>query len=261
MKIILILILAPVLIVFLIFSAWFIAVPEDLILDYIERAVKSDRIKIKAEGIKKGFFLTLGVKRLNINMQDGTPLLNIDNVNIKPDFSSFVKLKPQLPFTGFIGSGALEGFYNIKQEAVIVNARDVKLQDIGALKLINIEGDGKLFLKMEIIRGEGNILLNVKDASLKTTYLPGGYILPLEWFNDIKGLLSAKRDLLEVKSFTLEGEGVFARIKGNITGGAANLRMEIMPDASFKKPSLLILISPFQASPGYYVIPVNMKIW
>lgn len=259
MKIILILIFAPILLVFFVFGTWYIAVPEDVISNYIVGSVRSDRIKIETEGIKKGFFLTLGINKLKLNMQDGFSLLNFEDVYIKPDFASIIKLNPQLPFRGRIGSGVVDGLYDIRQKALTLSAGGINLQDIGALKLINLEGGGNLSIKMEIVNSEGNILLNIKDASLKTTYLPGGYILPLEWFNDIKGLLSAKKNLVEVKSFTLEGEGIFARIKGNIVGGAADLKMEIMPDANFKRPSLLILISPFQVSPGYYVIPIKMQ--
>jgi type II secretion system protein N len=259
MKIILILILLPILIVFLIFGAWFIAVPEDMVAGYISSAVKSDKIKIKTEGIEKGFFLSLNIQKIELKRADETPLIAFDNLHIKPDFTSFVKLKPQLPFTGHIHSGFLEGVYDIRREAVMLNAGDIKLQDLSALKLVNIEGDGKLSVKMEIIQGEGNILLNVKDASLKTTFLQGGYVLPLNWFNDIKGLLAVKKNILEVKSFTLEGEGVYARIKGSVTGDASDLTMEVMPDESFKNSSLLMLISPFQASPGYYVIPIKLK--
>ncbi len=259
MKIILILILLPISILFLIFGVWFIAVPEDMIDGYITSSVKSDKVKLKTEGIKKGFFLSLNIQKIELKRADETPLIALDNLHIKPDFTSFVKLKPQLLFSGQIHSGSVQGFYDIRQEAVMLNAGDIKLQNLSALKLVNIEGDGNLSVKMEIIKGEGNILLNVKDASLKTAFLQGGYVLPLNWFNDIKGLLGVKKNVLEVKSFTLEGEGVYARIKGNVTSDGADLSMEVMPDASFKKSSLLMLISPFQASPGYYVIPIKLK--
>ncbi len=258
-KIFFILVLSPIFIIFLIFGAWYIAVSEDMISSYISDSVKSDKIKIKTEGIEKGFFLSLNINKVELKRIDETRLINLEKVHIKPDFMSFIKLTPVLPFVGQIGSGAVEGTYDIKQKSLVMNAGNIKLEDISALKLINVEGEGRLFIKMEITRGKGDILFNIKDAKLKTTYLPGGYILPLNWFNDIKGLLTVSKDVIEVKSFTLEGEAVYARIKGNISGGSTDLSMEIMPDASFKQNSLLILISPFQASPGYYVIPIKLK--
>lgn len=259
MKIILALILFLIFLISLIFGVWFIAVPEDMISGYISDSVKSDKLKIKTQGIEKGLFLTLRIRKIEIKRADETSLAVFENLYIKPDFPSFFKLKPQIPFTAEIHSGTAQGAYDVRKEALVLNARDIKLQDISALKLINVEGEGRLFLKIEIIKDEGNILFNIKDASLKTTYLPGGYILPFNWFNNIKGLLSIKKEGVEVKSFALEGEGIYARIKGSITTDASDLNMEIMPDESFKKSPLLILISPFQVSPGYYIIPIKLK--
>ncbi len=259
MKILLILILLPIVVIFTIFGAWFIAVPEDMISDYITNSVKSDKIIIKTQGIKKGLFLNLNIRKIDIKKKDETPLLTIENVHAKPDFMSLLKLNPQLPFTGQIHSGLIEGVYSVKEEALKLNGRDINLKDITSLKLVNVEGEGNLSIKMEIIRGQGDVLFNVKDARLKQTILPGGYFLPLNLFNDIKGLLAVKKDVLEVKAFSLEGEGVYARIKGNITGSDVDLNMELMPDASFQKPSMLLLISPFQVSPGYYLIPIKLK--
>ncbi len=259
MRILLIIILLPIFIALLIFGAWFIAVPESMIHDFITNSVKSEKILIKPEGIEKGLFFTLTIDKIEIKKKDETPLLSLRNVNLKPDFMSLIKLNPQLFFTGQIHSGVIEGNYLTKEKSLNMRGRDIKLGEIQSLKLLNIEGEGNLSLKAEIIKGEGEIIFNVKDARLKTTILPGGYILPLNWFNDIKALLAVRHAITEVKSFTLEGDGVYARIKGNITGDALDLKMELMPDASFKQPSLLMLIEPFRASPGYYVIPINLK--
>lgn len=259
MRILLIIILLPIFIALLIFGAWFIAVPEGMIHDFISNSAKSDKILIKPDGIEKGLFFTLNIGKIEIKKKDETSLLTIENVQIKPDLMSLIKLTPQLPFTGNMHSGVIEGIYGTKDDSLNMRGKDIKLEEIQPLKLLNIEGQGNLSFKMETIKGEGEIIFNVREAKLKTTILPGGYILPLNWFNDIKALLAVRRATTEIKSFTLEGDGVYARIKGNITGDALDLKMELMPDASFKQPSLLMLIEPFKASPGYYVIPINLK--
>lgn len=258
MRILLIFILLPVFIALLIFGAWFIAVPEGMISDLIINSVKSDKVSIKPEGIKKGIFFTLNIGRIEVKKKDETSLLIIENVQIKPDLMSLIKLTPELPFTGQMHSGIIEGVYGIKENSLALRGKDIKLEEIPSLKIINIEGEGSLSFKLEIIKGQGDIILNVRDARLKTTILPGGYILPLNWFHDIKGVLAIGNQTTEIKSFTLEGDGVYARVKGNLTDNAIDLRMEVMPEASFKKPSLLMLIESFKVSPGYYVIPINL---
>ncbi len=257
MRLLLILILSPLIIISLMLGAWFIAVPEGMIHDFIRDSIKSEKFHIKPEGIKKGLFLTLNIEKIEIKKKDETLLLNFNNIAIKPDFISLLKLSPILFFTGQTHSGIIEGFYGIKENILNLQGKDIKLSEIPSLKLLNIEGDGNLFLKSQVINDQGEIILSVKDAKLKTSIMPGGYILPLNWFNDIKGLLAISKEITEVRSFTLEGEGIYARIKGNIMGGIIDLRMEVMPDASFKNPSLLMLIEPFKASPGYYVIPIK----
>lgn len=259
MRILLIFILLPVFIALMIFGAWFIAVPEGMISDLIINSVKSDKVLIKPEGIKKGLFFTLNIGRIEVKRKDETPLLTIENVQIKPDFMSLIKLTPQLPFTGQMHSGIIEGVYGVKGNSLNLQGKDIKLEEIPSLKLVNIEGEGNLSLKLGIIKGQGEIIFNVRDARLKTIILPGGYILPLNWFHDIKGLLAVGNEITEFKSFTLEGDGVYARVKGNLAGDTIDLKMEVMPEASFKKPSLLMLIEPFKVSPGYYVIPIKMR--
>lgn len=259
MRILLILILLPIIILSLIFGAWFIAVPESMIYDLISDSVKSDKVSIRYEGIKKGLFFTFNIGKIEIKKKDETHLLTIENVDIKPDFMSLIKLSPQLTFAGQAHSGIIEGVYGTKEKTLDLRGKDIKLAELKSLKLVNIEGEGNISLKLQMIKNQGDLILNVRDARLKAAILPGGYIIPLNWFHDIKGLLEIKPETTEVKSFTLEGDGIYARIKGNITGNAIDIKMEVMPDASFKTPSLLMLIEPFKASPGYYIIPINLK--
>lgn len=259
MKILLIIILILLFFISFIFGAWIIAIPEGLIQDFIKDSIKSDKIYVKPEGIKKGLFLTLSIEKIEVRKKDETLLLTLNNLNLKPDFISLLKLSPALLFTGQSHSGTIEGFYGIKENILNLDGRDIKLGEIPSLKLFHIEGTGNLALRIRIINEQGEIIFNLKDAKLQTTILPGGYLLPLNWFNDIKGLFHVNKGVTEVKSFTLEGNGVYARAKGNITNEMIDLKMEIMPDASFKNSALLKLIEPFHASPGYYVIPINLK--
>jgi len=259
MKTLFIILSIPIILVFLILGAWYIVVPEATIHDLLSGAVKSNKILINPEGIEKGIFLSLNIRKIDFKKKDETLVAQLEDVDIRPDFWSLIKLNPLFLFTGRMHSGIIEGTYGIKENALILNGQDIKLQETQAQKLLNIEGEGKIFLKAQIKNGQGEVIFNVRDAVLKMTTLPGGFIVPLNWFNDIKGLLAVTKKTTEVKSFTLEGDGVYARVKGNITGDAIDLQMEVMPDASFKQPSLLILIEPFKVSPGYYVIPVNLK--
>lgn len=259
MKILLILIIFPLFVVSIIFGAWLIAIPESMIYDFISNSIRSEKVSIKPEGIEKSLFLGLDIKKIEIKKKDGTTLLIIENIRIRPSLLSLLKFNPQLPFTGQIHSGIIEGSYIFKGKTLNMQGKDIRIEEIPFLRLINIEGQGSLSLKLEIIDGQGDIIFNVKDAKLKSTILQGGYILPLNWFNDIKGLFAVRKEMTEVKSFTLQGDGVYARIKGSIKGDIIDLKMELMPEASFKNPSLLMLIEPFKVSPGYYVIPINLK--
>ena len=70
-----------------------------------------------------------------------------------------------------------------------------------------------------------------------------------------------KHGVLYLGFLSLEGEGIYARVKGDVMGDRLDLKIELMPDSSSKgKANIFSKIENFQVSPGHYVIPIKSGI-
>ena len=62
---------------------------------------------------------------------------------------------------------------------------------------------------------------------------------------------------LQVDSISLEGEKGFARLKGKINNGLADMTLELMPLKDSLNTLESMLIGKYIVSPGFYEIPIN----
>ena len=106
----------------------------------------------------------------------------------------------------------------------------------------------------------GNLKFTVEDADIRTASF-GGVPLPLNMFHTARGAMETDGSVLRIISFAMEGKGIYARIKGDVTGRMLNLTMEIMPDATLEGQNLMFsMIRRYEVSPGYYSIPIRSSI-
>ncbi|MDH5203807.1 MAG: type II secretion system protein GspN, partial [Nitrospirota bacterium] len=64
-----------------------------------------------------------------------------------------------------------------------------------------------------------------------------------------------------ISSLSLQGDGIYARVKGNIKKNVMDLTLELMQDSSSAdKSSLLLFLENYKVSPGYYVIPIKGNV-
>ena len=70
---------------------------------------------------------------------------------------------------------------------------------------------------------------------------------------------------LNLESFTLEGDGLYVRLKGDlplaatIAAAPLNLTLELMPTAEFldRQKYVFLLLVKYQKSPGHYEVPIR----
>jgi type II secretion system protein N len=92
-----------------------------------------------------------------------------------------------------------------------------------------------------------------------------GVPLPDADYPEVQGVLRAGSGTITLTSFTLQGEGIYSRIKGDMplvgTLGAAplNLTIELMPKPEFleKQKFVFLLLAKYLATPGHYEIPLR----
>jgi type II secretion system protein N len=138
-----------------------------------------------------------------------------------------------------------------------VRVDGAQLQDMPIFAMLGIDGRGTLSGDLNIRDTKGTVTFSVADARFSRAAF-AGVAVPLEVFTGARGAMTVDGSTLRVQSFALEGEGIYARLRGDITAGRMNLTMELMPEKSFRDQNLVfMLLTKYQVSPGYYSIPLN----
>jgi len=274
--------MALMIVLFCLWGVWFAVIPESLIAGYIEKSFGKRGIEVEMAGLKKGVFGTVHVERVFVSRssrrtdslfhgkdeqnqtsavgsrvrREGLPLLTVQGMDIAPDPFSFFRLSPRLHFSGKMGRGIVRGEIVRKWGGVVINihAADLPIDDLTVFKRAGIYGEGTLLFNFEWRDQKGNIKFSIDHARLKGS-LPGINALPLALIQSVKGMIDVGA-LMTVHSLTLEGSGVYVRVKGNIKASNFNGRLELMLNPSSDHYELLqAVMARYRQSPGYYLVP------
>jgi hypothetical protein len=171
---------------------------------------------------------------------------------------SFLEFTPRVNFRGRVGQGRIRGAAGRERGGVTATVHGEHI-DVGSLPILaqsGIHGEGSLGFDFRWQESRGKIVFSIDDAGLSGVFA-GNNAVPLNFFKSVKGLLTLG-DTITVNSLTLEGPGVYVRVKGAIREGILDGRAEVMVDESFPQYSLLQpLLGRYRVSPGYYVIPLS----
>jgi type II secretion system protein N len=250
------------------FWAVWLAIPESVIAGYTKELLKNNNIPVEFAGIKKGFFYTIRIERVLVNKNlpntlhsipnRQTLILTVQNVDITPDPLSFLTLNPRLNFSGEINGGAIQGTFTgmFQRAAIRINGGNIQVNGLPILETIGIYGDGTIAFNFKWENDKGEITFAIDHADLKRVPV-GINPAPLQVFKRVKGVL-ALTDTVTLNSLTMEGRGVYIRVKGIIREHVFDGTMEVMMDSSFDQFHLFqATLKQYHVSPGYYVIPYH----
>lgn len=244
--------------IIIILGLWRIAVPDSLITGLIKHALDEKGLQADVEELRKGFFFNFDVKRITIT-KSGKQILSAENTKGRLDLLSLVFLKLPFFFCGNIGSGSLDGKIDLlkKTNPLDIAIDRAEIEDIPFLSAVGLAGQGTLSGKLTMENNTGEVRFHLADINLKPVAF-NGIKIPLDLFYEGRGAMTISGEDIIVKSFALDGNGIYARIKGHITAGRSSLVLELMPDRSFKETyPLLSLLEQYKVSPGYYSIPIT----
>ncbi|MEN6321011.1 MAG: type II secretion system protein GspN [Syntrophaceae bacterium] len=259
--------------IILFFCIWFVwlIIPEALISDYLIESLEKRNVKVKLIDVKKGFFYTLNIEQCHIShlrAYTSTPLENhedvpafvIHNISITPDINTFLKLSPHLNFSGQMNDGTIRGNFAGRQERTSfqIHGENIQINGLPIIEKMGVHGDGTLMFNFQWSNQKGEMNFSLNNAVLKGS-LTGFSALPLNSFKNAKGLLSVS-DTITINSLTLEGTGIYVRMKGIVKESDFDGNIEIMLDSSFEHYHVIQpLLEQYKISPGFYVIPHNKK--
>lgn len=251
------LLIAGLVLVFLVCGIWIIAVPEALITNLVEGSMHDSNLRLRVAEMHKGLFYDFTCESITLTKND-KPLLSLDAIEGKINPLSLLLLKLNVSFSGNLSRGKVNGSIDLfrGKSRVAVSVHNAELEYVPFFALLGIEGQGTLSGEINVRNAKGAITFSVADARLSRATF-AGIEIPLDVFTAARGAMTVEGSMLRIQSFALQGESIYARLKGDIAAGKMNLAMELMPEKSFRDQNLVFMIlAKYQVSPGYYSVPL-----
>lgn len=169
-----------------------------------------------------------------------------------------------------IGNGHMGINYSLNgRQALDLAAEGISLAEVPFFKsVLGAKAAGTLWSQGALQRkGKGvggDLKLEVKQLGFSGAKL-GDFPLPDVENLKTQGMVKVSDGKARLESFTLEGEGIYMRLSGDIPTGAnaavapLNMNLEIMPKPEFldKQKLVFMLLAKFMTSPGVYQLPIK----
>jgi type II secretion system protein N len=232
------------------------AIPESLVKENIQDYVSNHgkfNIELSIKGLKKGVFFRVSADTLELKKDDFSAL-RITKVSCR--INPLYLLKKELAFSvrGRIGRGNIQGYLRLPESGTL-RIDNAEINAIPYLNSLGLKINGLFSAKIKLEQDTLDVIFKTSKVDIKDSVF--GILRPLKSIHSIQGALKIQGSVINVKSVSLEGEKGYARIKGDITNGFMNLVLELMPYGDKLKPIESMLLSKYQISPGYYVIPIE----
>jgi len=243
--------------------------PNDAIKGVLVRAADQAGYTLDCTGFGKSFPLGLKARALELSSERGS-LIRLRDVRVALRLAPLIAGKLQLSCRGAIGKGELTGEINLgRNRGWNLDCRDVRLEDIPFFTSVaeaRVKGSLQVKGKLASQKGvdQGDLQLEVKSAELAGIKL-GAMPLPDANYRTIRGALQIDKGKAVLKSFALDGDDIYVRLKGESTLAAPlgnsplDLTMEMMPKPSFleRQKFIFLLLTRYQSSPGAYSVPIH----
>lgn len=198
------------------------------------------------------------------------PLLSCQRLQVRALLLPLVTGRAVLAGKAAIGTGHLETRYALNGKAALDLAADgISLADIPFFKsVLGAKSSGSLWSQGKLQRGSkglsGDLKLEIQQLAFSGVKL-GAFPLPDVTGLKAQGMVKVTDGKARLESLTLEGDGVYMRLSGDIPSGAdaaampLNMRLEIMPKPEFleKQKLVFMLLARFMTAPGIYTVPIR----
>ncbi len=244
----------------------FLFIPASQIEGVLRRLFAAQEYTFSAGRFGKAFPLGITARDITITDRRGV-LLQVDKLELRPVILATLAGAPTVSANAAIGAGTIDLRWRWgKTGGINADISGLPLEQIPFFRTIagaTVKGvlRGEARLTGMPPRMNGTIKVEVRKtelADLKIGELP----LPAVTDETIQGMLRVKDGRGRVESLTVEGNGLYARLSGEIPLSAAaplDLMLELMPKADFmeKQKFVFLLLIKYLDSPGHYRLPVR----
>ncbi|MBJ6799508.1 type II secretion system protein GspN [Geomonas propionica] len=243
--------------------------PNHAIKGVLVRAAENAGYTLECTGFGKSFPLGVKADKVELGTAKGA-LLALNQVKVRLELLPLLTGKARLAYRCGIGAGVAQGELDLgKAQGWSMQCRGVRLEDIPFFSTVaeaKVRGELKLNGKMETNKtgGSGDLQLEVRAAEVAGVKI-GSMPLPDAAYREVRGVLKIDKRRAVLKSFTLNGDGIYVRLSGDTVLGnpvgasPLNLTMEMMPKPSFleRQKFVFLLLTKYQSSPGAFKIPIG----
>jgi len=244
-------------------------VPSDTLKGVLVRAAGNSGYTLESTGFGKSFPLGLKARTLELSSEQGA-LVKLQEVRVGLKLLPLLLGRVALGYRGKIGAGELAGDVTLgKAPGWSVQASGIRLEDVpffASVAAARVKGELRLAGGLKSPKGgpEGDLQLEVRGAELAGVKL-GDMPLPDASYQEVRGALRIEKGHALLKSFTLNGDGIYVRLKGDTTltkplgNSPLNLTLEMMPKPAFmeRQKFVFLLLLKYQSSPGAFSVPVH----
>ena len=259
-------ILAAVPVLFLLFS--YLLFPTGRI-DAVLAEVLSRQGLTLAPDVHKTLLPGLAWDNLLLSSEQGA-LLRCERLQIRARLLPLLAGRAVVSGGAEIGKGRLDARYTLNGKAALdLDADGISLADIPFFKsVLGAHAAGTLWSQGKLQRGakglSGDLKLEIKNLEFSGVKL-GAFPLPDAANLKSQGMVRVTDGKARLESFTLEGDGIYMRISGDLPTGAnagvtpLAMSLEIMPKPEFleKQKLVFMLLAKFMTSPGVYTVPIK----
>jgi type II secretion system protein N len=195
-------------------------------------------------------------------------LVSCERVAIRLRLLPLLAGRVRLAAYALVGNGRLDLEYGLNgRELLALDSSGITLADIPLFaSVLGGRVNGDLWIKGNVARGEkglnGQVKVEVKRLSFSGVRL-GAFQLPDGDNLRSQGMIRIFDNRIRIESLTLQGEGVYMRVSGNIVRNGVDapldLKLEIMPTPAFleRQKLVFLLLTRFMISPGNYRMPIH----
>jgi len=244
-------------------------IPNDALRGVLARAAGNAGYTLDCTGFGKRFPLGLGARVLELSSDKGS-LLRLQDARVSLKLLPLLLGRVGLDYGGKIGAGVIQGEVTLgKAPGWSVQARGVRLEEIpffASVASARVKGELRLSGALESPQGiaRGDLQLEVRGAELAGIKL-GDLPLPDASYREVRGALRVEKGRALLKSFTLNGDGIYVRLKGESTlatplgNSPLSLVLEMMPKPAFleRQKFVFLLLTKYQSSPGAFSVPIH----
>jgi type II secretion system protein N len=204
-----------------------------------------------------------------LSSQQG-PLIRFDHAAFRPLLLQLLTGRIVLRSAASLGAGRMSLEQKISgRQTVLVTADRLALGEMPFFKtVLGARVGGSLWSEGLVTLGargwSGEMKLEISQLEFSGIRI-GAFPLPDAGNLNSKGMVRITDGKARLESLTLQGEGVYMRLSGNLPLGVnadaapLDLLLEIMPKPEFleKQKLVFLLLAKFMASPGVYRVPIK----